>query len=226
MMKAHLVIAVASGVISGVVAGLVTKEVVRQEPKEVWAGHPEPTSAPNGGHDPSSADLERRIRRLEVLGTAAPVPGSEETEEAVAEAEGAGLPEPPENVEEHKQAVEQRFAQRVEEHFTEPEDSAWARPTERALESDFQKGVLTRAQNATLVEVSCRTTTCAATVEWAGYDKARSAWSELLHGDYSVNCGREIVIPDPPEGTPPDATYRATLLLNCEEARVKGMQGG
>jgi hypothetical protein len=204
---------------------LATKEVVRQEPKEVSAGHPEPSSASNKADEAAGAELEQRIRRLEALGRGASAAGTEETEKAD-EAEGADLPDPPEDIEEHKQAVEQRFAQRVEEHFAEPEDRGWARPTERVLESDFQKGVLARAQNATLVEVSCKTTTCAATVEWSGYDKASAAWSELLHGEYSVNCGREIVIPDPPEGTPPDATYRATLLLDCEEARIKSAQGG
>ena len=68
-------------------------------------------------------------------------------------------------------------------------------------------------------QVDCRTTTCAIDLEWPSYDAAVQSYSKVLHADLKVNCAREVTLPEPTDRA---TSYRATVMLNCEDSRTGG----
>jgi len=51
-------------------------------------------------------------------------------------------------------------------------------------------------------------------MKWKDYDSARKSVKALIGHPYRINCGTEILLPEPTDMAAP---YEATLLLNCSE---------
>ena len=108
-----------------------------------------------------------------------------------------------------------RWAERLDQHETEPVDAAWSGAAESQLEQEIS--TLSATENFELLRTQCRTNTCSATVQWPSYGGALDHFSALLHADYKTACAREVVLPEP---TQRDAPYEATVLFDCTELRA------
>ena len=112
----------------------------------------------------------------------------------------------------HERAARHEAA--IAAHWFEPRDADWAGLAEAAL----WRGLLgaAGANEFSIVEVDCGAWTCIATLEWPSYTTALRTWRGLLQGDYEINCGREVLMPEPgpQQGLRP---YRATIVFECQE---------
>lgn len=147
----------------------------------------------------SSPDLGRLAQRVDLL-------------ESKARGESA-QPEPDLDIEQSRQKRQEVFTARIAAHDREPRDPAWSKQTAESIESE-----LTAVADGFAVHgVTCGMTTCTAKVRWPTYLDATSSFSTLLHLNYSANCAREILLPEPED---PAATYDGTLLFDCEAWRA------
>jgi hypothetical protein len=103
----------------------------------------------------------------------------------------------------------------IAEHQRQPRDPRWASAAESAFRRD-----LTALQDlgADDVTVDCRMTTCTAELQWPSFHDAQEKYTNVLHAEMSMNCGREILLPQPEDATQP---YRATAVFRCERARAE-----
>lgn len=108
-----------------------------------------------------------------------------------------------------------RWAERLDQHETEPVDAAWSDGAESQFEQDMS--TLSTTEDFELLRTQCRTNTCSATVQWSSYGHALDHFSALLHADYKTACTREVVLPEPAQR---DAPYAATVLFDCTELRA------
>ncbi|MCI0667404.1 MAG: hypothetical protein L0Y43_05045 [Methylococcaceae bacterium] len=99
----------------------------------------------------------------------------------------------------------------------EPIDPRWATPTSDSFMTDIED--LASKHEFVAVQTDCRSTLCAAVVEWPTYGDAVQQFAELLHHSYQVNCVRHTVLPEPSEDYNFDAPYRATVIFDCAELR-------
>jgi len=112
----------------------------------------------------------------------------------------------------HREEHEERLSRHREEAI----DAAWARPTETALAADLED--LGHTSLFSVVRVDCRTTSCAAVLEWASYgDSIGRSLLPVTHF-YSVNCARAIYLPEPENER---ARYQATLTFDCNDLRAR-----
>jgi len=146
------------------------------------------------------ANLDQRLRALEGNGaTRTPREASVERGRTEKDAEEA-------QVQAHQDCVD---------HFeSEARDPRWAARTEQNLRTELGDIKLGGAQ---LAQVECRSTTCAATMEWPTYSAVRPDASKLVLHNYQENCSRELAVP-PPDN--PEAAYTAVLYLNCTKERM------
>jgi hypothetical protein len=102
------------------------------------------------------------------------------------------------------------FAAELKRHAEEQLNSSWAASSRASMEKVL--GGIAETQGFALVDVDCRTKTCAATFEWSSYKNATDQNGALLHALFKPNCYREIVLPEPSDKA---AAYRGTLLVDC-----------
>lgn len=110
-----------------------------------------------------------------------------------------------------------RWAERLDQHETEPIDASWSSTATTQFEQDMN--ALSASESFELLRTQCRTNTCSATVQWTSYAGALDHYSALLHADYKTSCAREVVLPEPEQR---DAPYQATVLFDCSELRAAG----
>jgi hypothetical protein len=121
----------------------------------------------------------------------------------------------PEREKELRERREAEWAAKLDHHAHQPVDRAWSTEAQASIAADM--GSVASAAGFKLQDVSCKTTTCTAEIEWATREEAVKNYSKLLHVNYQRNCGREILLPD---GAPAGA-YRATVLFDCADVRGK-----
>ncbi len=105
----------------------------------------------------------------------------------------------------------------VDRFSHESEDPRWAPRATQTLRSNLSD--LAPALGARATSVSCRTTMCAADLEWPSFSEANRGINEMVKHAYALNCARSIFRP-PPED--PSQPYRVTMYVDCEQARAGG----
>lgn len=101
----------------------------------------------------------------------------------------------------------------------EPVDRNWAFATRDTFLTDMVS--IAQEKGLTVMDADCRTTQCKVVIEWPSYDDAATGFNQLLHHEYQVNCGKETLLPEPPEwetGLP----YQVTMLFDCSDSRGRG----
>jgi hypothetical protein len=121
---------------------------------------------------------------------------------------------PPPDADAERKRLADLFATRRADHEREPDDPRWARATEAKLDTDLRALAGVRADR--VVGVSCRTTSCLATLEWSSYDEARKASSDLATARYGAACSTWVHLPRP-ENT--SGAYQATVYFDCLTSR-------
>jgi hypothetical protein len=165
-------------------------------PEPLVAPAERPTANRAEGLEQLSA-LDRRLAKLEAA-DASPVPGS------AAEA-------PIDHRRKHEDDIQR--------HRAEPVDTGWGPRTNRLLSADFEK-----AKGWTdfdLVSVDCRTTTCAAVLQWDSHEQAAAHYGEIVRNLYRADCERSIVIPDTPAD---NGHWQATMIFDCTDWRANGAE--
>jgi hypothetical protein len=148
--------------------------------------------------------VEERLRALERRAT-----------DQVAPAQQPKTPAEPASAEEEV-AIEARAHQKWISRFEqERPDPAFAPSASRSLRADFDS-LATGAKFRT-VDVDCRTTMCAATLEWSSYADVRQSTNDIMGHGYDINCAKEIYFPPPDDIQKP---YQATVFLDCEQFRA------
>jgi hypothetical protein len=119
--------------------------------------------------------------------------------------------------EERAERWQKLFTARLDAVRMEPRDPTWAKTAEAAFERDFATAA--EKLQTKLVGVECHTTGCLATVEWSSHGEARRSFRNILHHNYEINCATTVDIGKEPHN--PTERVQATLLLECESARIE-----
>ncbi|HEY1693368.1 MAG TPA: hypothetical protein VGG39_14475 [Polyangiaceae bacterium] len=154
--------------------------------------------------DPRVADLESRLRALEErvppeapAGPSAVVPSAGTQEEA----------------ERASTLAHERWVDRFRGEGADP---SWAPSAQASLQSELHD--LGEQVGARVQAVECRTTLCAAEVEWSSFAAVGRSSAELVQHGYTENCAKTIYTPPPDD---PTAPYHATLFFDCEQFRTR-----
>jgi hypothetical protein len=94
-------------------------------------------------------------------------------------------------------------------------DTKWAETTNQLFESDLAG--LIEGSGFSMVYTECRSTQCAAVLEWTSYSEAIQGYAELLHHPYQANCARHTLLPAPSEKDA-DQPYQMTIIFDCSES--------
>lgn len=107
-------------------------------------------------------------------------------------------------------ALEQAFS-------TEPRANSWAAPSESSFRRDLSAKIQSQAkiEAIAVLDVTCKTSICAARLRWTNYDLAISTYERFIGTPYEVNCGRSVYLPAPAERA---TAYEATLYFDCRQA--------
>jgi hypothetical protein len=90
-------------------------------------------------------------------------------------------------------------------------DEEWAAKTELVMRKEMPALL---EKTATFIDVDCRTNACLISLEWRSFIVAQGNWERLLLGVLSVECDREITLPNPED---PMRPYREMLVMaNCK----------
>lgn len=95
-------------------------------------------------------------------------------------------------------------------------DPNWAPAAAAMMREDLQ--TLSAQLGAEVESVQCRTTVCEIDLQWPSVGALGNAPSALAQGRYRLNCTR-TVFNLPAED--PNAPYKATLFLDCEQFRAQ-----
>jgi hypothetical protein len=117
--------------------------------------------------------------------------------------------------------LRRHFAAKQRQHESEPRDPEWAGIAQASIRNELDD-VLAPQEGVNLMSVSCRTTTCAAVVEWDSFGRAREGYGSLLQAPFDLNCAPSIFLEEPET----DGPHRATLMLDCEQARIDQFETG
>jgi hypothetical protein len=140
-------------------------------------------------------------------------------EERIAHDAGPSVQVPPRaddaSPEDETAAEERRHAKWVQRYESERADPAFSATAARSLRTDLRP--LAEAAGFQITDVDCRTTMCAAKLEWPTFAGVRQAARDLVIHTYHTNCAKELHFPPPEDPTQP---YGATLFFDCESFRA------
>jgi hypothetical protein len=189
--RAHVVtlsVAVLGGLVGGAVAFAVSaRRAVPPAP---------PTTAP-----PATTLVVQQL-------IAAPPNAAEAQPPAPASGAAAAGSAPAEGIESPEVAqarVAQEHEAEVERHREEPY-SAWGRRAESQFREDLLR--ISKKTSFEIVDLDCRTSTCAGTLKFASATAAQTGWLKVATNRYANNCGSEVLI-DKVE------TDRASVFFDC-----------
>jgi hypothetical protein len=173
---------------------------------EVAAHSPEPGDALRIGN------MEERLRALEARSSAAP-PAPMASASSAAIAQSAPMSE--DERAEHARQDHQRW---VDRYQGEGADPSWAPSAARSISSELGR-IGGKMGNATVVQTTCKTTMCAAELEWPTMEAAFKSGAGIVEHMYEMPCARELRHPPADD---PSKPYRATLYFDCESSRAQG----
>ncbi|WP_438033165.1 hypothetical protein [Sorangium sp. So ce204] len=153
--------------------------------------------------------LERRVADLE----SAADPQEEGSEAAPSEGREGAEPLDPEAMRREEAAW---WTGVIDAHAQQRRDPGWAGRAEESFQADL--GAIAPGRTLEVVDVDCRTTSCAATIRWPAYtpEVMKDAGSLAGH-PYRERCTKSISVP-PPED--PSAPYLAQIVFDCATQRA------
>jgi hypothetical protein len=158
-------------------------------------------------HQAELQHLEQRLQQLENTRNA-PQGAAEEAQT------GAEL------TPEEGRAAELAWWEETQRRFErEAVDTPWATATTSLFAEDL--GGLVENAGFTLVHTECRSTQCAAVLEWSSYGDAVQGFATLLHHSYQANCARGTLLP-PPQPEEVEQPYHMTIIFDCSAWRQHG----
>jgi hypothetical protein len=198
-----LTVAVVAGIVSGLAGSRLAVHRDGSAPSSRLVDQP-PLAAPAR---PDSVELERRIeaRILDKLSEQPTSPTETPGDD------GGALFDP----EAERTQTRARFEKQIEAHRAEARDTSWARAAEEQISVGLEAG----EQNGEyrMIGLDCRTTSCAATLEWPNYSVAVAKFKNALWQVTEQNCARHILLPEPADR---DAAYQAQMMMDCTDQRA------
>lgn len=129
--------------------------------------------------------------------------------------EEAPVPQAPRAAGEGRREVERALADSLAMHRAEPR-SSWGRRAEREFTDDLLR--FAKSAQFEVVDVDCRSTTCAANVEFASARAAQKGWLAIAGGQYANNCSRDVLL-DETVGRAPTDRLHASVFFDCSGAQ-------
>jgi hypothetical protein len=198
-----LAVAVAAGILSGLAGSRLFSHRDASAAANRLVDRPLPVAPPR----PDSVELERRIeaRVLDKLSEQPSVSAATPGRDAAA----------PFDPDADAKLTRARFEKEIEAHRAEARDESWAPAAAEQISVGLEAG----KQNGEyrVIGVDCRTTSCAATLEWPNYSTAVANFKDALWQKTEQNCARHILLPAPAD---PFATYQAQLMMDCTDQRA------
>jgi hypothetical protein len=158
-----------------------------------------------------SAELAALRARLTALekGMSARTEASAEPETAAPEAQ---LPFDPAAAEAENREY---FRVREQEFVTEQIDPTWGPRAQKTLGDELS--TVSEQGSFTVQSVECKTSLCRARLKWNNFSDAGANWRNVLHRNFSENCGHEVHVPP---ATNPEAPYELSFYFDCTESRA------
>ena len=228
--KATLAMVTLAGLVSGVVGSLGGRMLVAdsEEPKKSKAQASSPTERPllTQQQDERLRAIENRLggmlRDKRNPTQVEAVPGVTESPEqqrarqdALQELAAAANLSP----EEGYQRAMDRWQIELDTFEGEAPDPAWAPDASRSFAQDL--AVDAKERGFEVKSTECRTTTCAAKLQFKTHAEAVDRYAELLHRAYTINCAKSATLPNPAPGDE-EKPYEVTVLYDCTSARADG----
>jgi hypothetical protein len=174
---------------------------------------PTPSAASVG--DPSLAALTQMSQRMSAAEARLnALTAAAETKPAASASAAPRVPPTPEEMRAQTEKVRANLLGRMNAEGVDPR---WAPRTASSFRQDLQS--MGAAQHFDVREVTCRTTMCAADLEWTDSHGRRPQLMSVLGQVYGVNCQRHGTIFEPNDTTP---NYTAKLIFDCESSRAAG----
>jgi hypothetical protein len=126
-------------------------------------------------------------------------------------------PSAPADLAAETERVRMSFAEKLAKHSAQPTDTTWARSTEGIL----REGLSDAAKKAGFrtVDISCRTTSCVANLEWDSYEAMHANLHTAYESSHNANCARWALAPDD-QNTGGKVTV--PLFLDCTDWKSQG----
>jgi hypothetical protein len=124
--------------------------------------------------------------------------------------EPKGSPPSGPTLEEAARLHEDQHARKIQNHWAEPIDSSWADTAQANMTSDLLR--VSKGARFDLVSVECRSTSCLGTFRWASFGDAAATYGAILQASLSMNCAREILLPQPKDVAAP---YNGIAVFDC-----------
>ena len=203
---------------AGIGAGLLASVLVRPAPEvSEPASHDiaavtasEVQRARSGPSDLARRNAKELVRLRELLELR-----DEPFEASPDEAVETELPETidlsPEELERQHAQLFEAWRGKIEGFANEPVDGAWASVAEAKI-ADQVAVLLEVDADFDYLGTTCKSDHCATSVRFANFGAARMGAKRLLHQNYKVGCGTEIMLPPPRDAEQP---YDATLMHDC-----------
>ena len=119
--------------------------------------------------------------------------------------------------EEAQRAAEQAHQRWVDRYDHETTDPKWAPGASRSLGLELEQ--LGSNMGFRSVGTTCKTTMCAASLEWPAFGgNVSTSVKRLVEHMYEQNCARTIYHIPPPD---PSGPYRLTMYFDCENSRIQ-----
>jgi hypothetical protein len=209
--KYLVAVSVCAGLIAGVSAGALL-QISTSRRIAVSSG----SSSNTAREDRAMADTSNRLIALEREMSRLREARWQESSRQFSESEGLAEPVST-SAPEHSPASEQKLLEtwnhRVSAHESEPTDPVWAAQAVVAFQRDLNR--ISGQLGFRVLKTDCRSSGCASSLEFASYDDAKKHFQPLLHAQYELNCGTEILLPEPQQERGP---YQATILYRCDDS--------
>jgi hypothetical protein len=113
-----------------------------------------------------------------------------------------------------RKELEASHAAAVARHDAEPR-SAWGRTTESQVRDRLER-ISTARASFDVLELDCRTATCAGTLQFASASAAQTGWLAVASDphSYAERCSTQVLLDDS-SGAAPSAPVRASYFLDC-----------
>ncbi len=128
-------------------------------------------------------------------------------------------PDEPMTPEEARKRVDDAHANALTRHAAEPR-SEWGTRAEGQFAEDLAR--VAKQADFQLVDIDCRTVTCAGTLDFGSVSAAQRGWLTVATNHYTNNCSTEVLLDDPSKAAP-GSRLRASVLYDCTPTQGTAM---
>jgi hypothetical protein len=162
-------------------------------------------SQPVGPRTPSDQRLSEYESRLRSI---------EEQQPKVVEVRAPQVSDPLVPAERQRQMVEENHQRSVDQFQAERPDVNWSRDASNRIKASAEAAASRGRYD--VLNVECKTTLCALTVEWKNLEDARNGMEAAASFSDDAHCSHEVMLPKVAD---PARPVRVTVMLDCHEDR-------